>query len=75
MHLPNTPDDASTTTMDCTYRPFLSLRRATVVVTHCSAGGFALGRALHFQLIRDRVVYPSGLQGVSRRVAIVAAVQ
>lgn len=34
--------------MDCTYRPFLSLRRATVMLTHSGARGFPLRGALHF---------------------------
>jgi hypothetical protein len=32
----------------CTYRHFLALRRATLAVSHSSAGGFALGRTFHF---------------------------
>ena len=78
VHLQDAADDASTTTtIDCTYRPFLSLRRAIVAVarSRSSAGGLALGRALHFHLYRDRVVFPSQLLDVSRRIEIVAAVQ
>jgi len=79
VHLQNTADDASTTTttIGCTYRPFLSLRRAIVAVARnrSSAGGLALGRALHFNLYRDRVVFPSPVLDVLMRAASVAGVQ
>jgi hypothetical protein len=57
-----TTDNALNTLGGCTYRHFLALRRATVSVTHCCAGSFALGRAFHFNLFRGRVVYPSRCQ-------------
>lgn len=76
LHLQNTPRRCIThPPMDCTYRPFLSLRRAIVLLGRSGARGFALGRALHFHHFRNRVVCPSEFQRVSRRRRIVAAVQ
>lgn len=71
----HTPTMHRLSTMDCTYRPFLSLRRAIVVLGRSGACGFPLGRALHCRYFWDRVVYPSKLQKVLMRVRIVAAVQ
>ena len=73
--LRTTAGDALNNFAGCTYRHFLSLRRATVVVTRSSARGFALGRALHFDWFCDRVIYPSGYQGSSMQVNGVSWVQ
>jgi len=44
-----TTDDALNAIWGCTYRHFLALRRAAVAIAHTSVGGFALGRAFHFE--------------------------
>jgi hypothetical protein len=68
-------DDANTINPGCTYRHFLSLCWPTVAVSHRSARGFALGRALHFDRIPGRVVYPSQYRQVSMQEIVVAVVQ
>jgi hypothetical protein len=48
---PPTMQQPSTTTTGCTYRRFLSLRRAAIAITPSSTTGFPLGCALHFRSI------------------------